>query len=466
MMSADRQVTGAGLRLSDAVRLASDKVLNPGVLATWGEIRASSRPSGIAAPTDCGRAYGDGAAGRLDRSGTPVLVVLAAGKGTRFGAAPKCIQPVRSLPLARHTIDAFRQLGAPRVVCLVGYEHERVAQALGPDNVYVLSEQPTGGTAYAAYEALCVPELRESNPLLIITMGDRIVPAAVFRRLLAAHSSGPHEAGLTLLSALYIPPQNRGRGRVVRDRDGRVERIIEQRDIDAVADPDARRQLDGLVEGNCPLYAVRAATLARCLAPLTNANAQSQYYLTDLVAAVSQDGGNLRTVTTSVAEPEYAVLCADVTRPEDLGRLEAALDQAEPLGGALSPSAGPRPQAAHALLADSVSRVAAGRPSGQVAAIARQLEALGDWVRQQNLGFAPDQPVAIGIAGGRMRLAFMHPDMGRFCGPAWQMPIGAGHAGGQEQIVLLMQAAADGHLHLHPIEAKYHERIGSLPADL
>ena len=67
----------------------------------------------------------------------------------------------------------------------------------------------------------------------------------------------------------------------------------------------------------------------------------------------------------------------------------------------------------------------------RLASIARQLGELMAADRREKLGFEPDRPVAIGISGGRLRIAFMHPDMGRFFGPAWQMPIGAGDAAGR-----------------------------------
>ena len=59
----------------------------------------------------------------------------------------------------------------------------------------------------------------------------------------------------------------------------------------------------------------------------------------------------------------------------------------------------------------------------------------------------------------------MHPDMVRFFGPAWQMPIGAGDAQGEEQIVVLLQSADDGRIHLFPINPKYRESINFVPSD-
>lgn len=411
--------------LSEAASLSHEKVLNPSALTLYGGVT------------------------RCDR----VLVLLAAGKGTRFGQNPKCIQPIHGTPLARHSIDAFRWLAPRPVICLVGYRHQEVAAALGSDNIYVLSDNPTGGTAFPAFESLCVPGLLEHNPLLIVTMGDRIVPPTVFRLLCETHGAEPREADLSFLTARYERARIRGKGRVLRNEAGRVVRIVEHRDLAAEKDELVRQALLTLTEGNCPLYAVRAATLHRHLAPLTNGNAQEQYYLTDLVESVSNAGGDIRTITTTPADPEYDLLCSDVTHPMDLALLEGKMASVIGLFAEIRE------------VEDAVRAISADRPSGQIASIACQLEELVSADAREKLGFRPDSPVGIGISGGRLRIAFMHPDMVRFFGPAWQMPIGAGDETGREQIVVLSQGADDRRVHLYPLDPKYRESVNWVPSD-
>lgn len=426
MGSPEKSVSKSGGPLSQAVRLTADKVLN----------------------SDCP----DWQAGLAGQA--PVLVLLAAGKGTRFGQDPKCIQPVRGVPLARHSIQAFRRFSPSPVIALVGYRHLEVAAALGADSLFIVSDNPAGGTAFAAYEAFCAPGLEEKNPLLIITMGDRIVPSSLFRRIWDAHMKGDREADLTFLTAQYEPPRNRGKGRVLRGENGRVLRLIEEKDIATEKDELARQALHNLTEGNCPLYAIRAARLKRLLGGLTNDNAQGQYYLTDIIAAVSREGGDIRTITTTPAEPEYDLLCSDVTQPLDLALLESVLAARTDL------------LAEEDDVAAAARAITAGRPAAQVASIARQLAELEGGIAREKIGFRPAPPVGIGVAGGRLRLAFMHPDMGRFFGPAWQMPIGAGEAAGDEQIVMLVQGADDQRLHLFPMDPKYRESVNDLPSDV
>ena len=216
------------------------------------------------------------------------------------------------------------------------------------------------------------------------------------------------------MTAEYVPPAHRGKGRILRDAAGKVQRIVEERDIFNHPPGPHQDALLAMTEGNCPLYMIRARTLLRYLGDLSNANAQGQYYLTDIVEAIVRDGGEIRTVTTRPSEPEYELLCSDVTQPKDITRLKQMLTTITDLST-------PDEQEAESL----ALAIAAHRPEGQVSSIASQLEELAHMVQRERLGLDPDRPVGIGISGGRLRLAFMHPDMVRFYGPAWQMPIGA-----------------------------------------
>jgi hypothetical protein len=412
--------------LKNAVKLTDEKIINRGDLNNLGKIT----------------------------SDMPVLVNLVAGMGTRFGVEPKCIQKVNGIPLARYSIDAFHRIFKSPSVCMVGYRYQEVAEALGDDNIFVLSDNPKGGTAFAAFESLCVPELLKKNPLLIITMGDRIVPPSVFRNLLKNHLARDTEADLTFLSAEYEPPKNRGKGRVLRNENGQVIKIIEEKDILAENDIIKREALLGLTEGNCPLYCIRALKMYQLLQNFTNDNMQNQYYLTDLVESVSVSGGEIRTITTTVKDPDYDLLCSDVTRPMDLALIEGTLSSNLNL---LIPEEVEIQKAANAISSD--------RPTGQIASIASQLEDLMAMVRKKRLLFDPDKPVGIGISGGRLRIAFMHPDMSRFYGPAWQMPIGAADENGKEQILIIIQEANDHRIHLIPKNKEYRESVDSISSD-
>ncbi len=418
-----------GVRLCDSVALTRGKILNPEQL-------------------------------KIDEGGgcnhdEPVLVMLAAGKGTRFGRDPKCIQLLHGKPLARYSIDAFRSSANEQVICIVGYRYGEVSTALGMDNIYVRSANPAGGTAFAIFEAFCVPELEKRNPLLIICMGDRAVPASTFRQLHEMHIGGDREAELTLLTAEYVPPAHRGKGRILRDAKGHVRQIIEERDIFNHPEGPHQDALLAMTEGNCPLYMARAKTVLHYLNGLSNANAQGQYYLTDIIEAINRDGGEIRTITTRPSDSEYELLCSDVTQPKDLARLQKVLTTVTDLSS-------PDEQEAEA----AARNISADRPTGQVAAIASQLEALAQMVQRQKLAIDPHLSLGIGISGGRLRLAFMHPDMVRFYGPAWQMPTGGNNSDNDEQIVVLTQANDDGEICIYPEDHDYRENVNRIDADM
>ena len=114
-------------------------------------------------------------------------------------------------------------------------------------------------------------------------MGDRVVPPCIFQRLLETHTND-REAELTILTAIYEPPNNEGKGRILRDPSGSIVRIVEQRDIEHLDSPELQQQLFAQAEGNCPLYVIRASRLRQYLGEVTDDNAQNQFYLTDIVA--------------------------------------------------------------------------------------------------------------------------------------------------------------------------------------
>ena len=118
--------------------------------------------------------------------------------------------------------------------------------------------------------------------------------------------------------------------------------------------------------------------LYRHLLNITNANAQGQYYLTDIIHSICMAGGDIRTITTTVNEPEYDLLCSDVTQPMDLALLEGILASNI---GLLIPE--------EMEVEEAARRIMAGRPAGQIASIARQLVELLSMIKQEKLAFEP-----------------------------------------------------------------------------
>ena len=140
------------------------------------------------------------------------------------------------------------------------------------------------GTGHAVMQAL--PMIADQDQVLILYGDVPLVSVATLRRLLAASDAGGQAAALALVTAAL--PDATGYGRILRDEEGRVAAIVEERD----ASPEQR----SIGEINTGLMAMRAADLKVWLAGVGSDNAQHEQYLTDIVAAAVRQGGTVNTI--------------------------------------------------------------------------------------------------------------------------------------------------------------------------
>lgn len=201
---------------------------------------------------------------------TPLhVVILAAGQGSRMKSSlPKVLHRVAGKPMLHHVIDTARQLGAAGIHTVIGHGAEQVRTATAQSDLsWVLQEQQLG-TGHAVAQAL--PQLPDDASVLVL-YGD--VPLTR-RETLENLISQVSEQSLALLTVNLDNPD--GYGRILRDQDGRVTAIVEQKDASA-----AQQQIS---EVNTGILAVSAGHLKDWLPRLSNSNAQGEYYLTDIIA--------------------------------------------------------------------------------------------------------------------------------------------------------------------------------------
>ncbi|MBD3657790.1 bifunctional UDP-N-acetylglucosamine diphosphorylase/glucosamine-1-phosphate N-acetyltransferase GlmU [Marinobacter sp.] len=201
---------------------------------------------------------------------TPLhVVILAAGQGSRMKSSlPKVLHRVAGKPMLHHVIDTARQLGAAGIHTVIGHGAEQVRTATAQSDLsWVLQEQQLG-TGHAVAQAL--PQLPDDASVLVL-YGD--VPLTC-RETLENLISQVSEQSLALLTVNLDNPD--GYGRILRDQDGRVTAIVEQKDASA-----AQQQIS---EVNTGILAVSAGHLKDWLPRLSNSNAQGEYYLTDIIA--------------------------------------------------------------------------------------------------------------------------------------------------------------------------------------
>jgi len=249
------------------------------------------------------------------------VVILAAGKGTRMKSArPKVLHPLVGRPLIEHVLATTDALRADQTILVVGHGAPDVRAALaGRTTLEFVVQSPQLGTGHALLQTESLLSGKKGTVLLLYADVPLLSPSTL-SRLLELHRS--KRAAATVLTTAVDDPY--GYGRIVRDGEGRVARIVEERD--ASGDERAIREI------NSGVYAFELARLFESLRGLAADNAQGEYYLTDLVAMYRQR--NLGVEALCLDSPDELrginsrVDLADVSRV-----LRARMNHAIMLGG-------------------------------------------------------------------------------------------------------------------------------------
>jgi len=232
---------------------------------------------------------------------TVSALVLAAGEGTRMRSSrPKPLHLICGRAMVLHVIHALEQVRPERTALVVGHGAEQVTkkvQQLAPAwaNV-VFVEQPTQrGTGDAAAHGLSAmpgDDLDDDSTVLVLPGDTPLLRPETIDELVAAHVANGNAA--TLLTSLLDDPT--GYGRVIRAADGRVLRIVEQRD----ATPD---ELE-VREVCTSIYAFRRELLGPALRHVSPENVLGEYYLTDVVGVLCGMGHRVRCVEAAAGETQ------------------------------------------------------------------------------------------------------------------------------------------------------------------
>ena len=237
----------------------------------------------------------------------PALVILAAGRGTRMRSQlPKILHPLCGRPMLLHSVALARELDAERVIVVAGSESEAIEAALVGWDVEICRQSEPLGTAHAALQARSALSGHE-GPVLVTNGDHPLYRAQTFRELQELFRAESCE--LALLTAELPDPS--GYGRILRDGEGRVTSIVEERDADA----GARR----IREVNLGAYVARAEHLFTALDKVGDDNAKGEFYLTDLVEITRRTGG--RVAAAEVGDPGEALGVNDRVQLAEAERL-------------------------------------------------------------------------------------------------------------------------------------------------
>ena len=205
------------------------------------------------------------------------IIILAAGQGIRMRSdLPKVLHLLAGKPLLEHVLSTARQLGADDTCVVYGHGGDAVPACIDGDIRWTLQAEQLG-TGHAVQQAM--PDTPDGNRVLVLFGDVPLLTITTLERLL--HDT-PDDDVAVLTVDMDDPT---GYGRVVREAD-RVARIVEQKD--------ANKMELGIAEINTGVMLCPAERFRRWLAGLSNDNAQSEYYLTDVVGMAVQDGVSVK----------------------------------------------------------------------------------------------------------------------------------------------------------------------------
>jgi bifunctional UDP-N-acetylglucosamine pyrophosphorylase / glucosamine-1-phosphate N-acetyltransferase len=236
----------------------------------------------------------------------PVVVILAAGQGTRMrSATPKLLHPLCGRPMIAWPVAAAREAGAATVV--VVDSPERPLAAVLAEDVEVAVQQRPLGTADAVKAAAA--QIGPEDTVIVINGDVPLITAETIRALADAHARSG--AAATMATAVLDDPS--GYGRVVRAPDGTIEKVVETK-----TPGDASELELHIREVNTGVFAFEGAALLAALEEVTANNAQGEHYLPDVLPAIRR-----RERSVLAFELDDAALTLGVNDRRDLGAVTA-----------------------------------------------------------------------------------------------------------------------------------------------
>ncbi|OOZ39377.1 UDP-N-acetylglucosamine diphosphorylase/glucosamine-1-phosphate N-acetyltransferase [Solemya pervernicosa gill symbiont] len=220
------------------------------------------------------------------------VIVLAAGKGSRMRSKlPKVLHDLAGRPLLKFVTRAAQSLNPHMTVVVYGHGGESVREALADETLEWVEQAEQLGTGHAVEHAM--PGIADEDSVLVLYGDVPLIESATLQAMCEPVSSSV----MSLLTTRLDNPH--GYGRIVRDADDKVLRIVEQKDAS-----EAEQQID---EINTGILAANAKALRGWLAELENNNAQGEFYLTDIIALAVRDKVEIETFAPASIEEVQGV---------------------------------------------------------------------------------------------------------------------------------------------------------------
>lgn len=208
------------------------------------------------------------------------VVILAAGQGTRMRSeVPKVLHRVLDKTMAGYVIEASQEAGANDICVIVGHQSAMVKNTLKDmyDNINFAVQKEQLGTGHAVMQA---GDFIKDGNILVLCGDTPLITAETIKKLCSVHESSDNS--VTVVSMVVNDPT--GYGRIVREN-GNFAKIVEQKD--------ANEKEAEINEVNTGVYIFKAEYLNKAFEKLGNNNSQGEYYLTDTLEIIKNDGGKV-----------------------------------------------------------------------------------------------------------------------------------------------------------------------------
>lgn len=221
-------------------------------------------------------------------------VILAAGKGVRMHSRmPKVLHRVAGKPMIWYVVKAAKEAGIDDIILVVGHGRDMVEEALAGENLRFIVQEQQLGTGHALMQAQ--GSVNPAHTLVVLAGDTPLLEGKTLKKLLDFHQQ--QQALATVLSGLLPDPY--GYGRIIRQADGGLERIVEEKD----ASPEEKE----IAEINTGMYCFQAGAVFTALSQVERSNAQGEYYLTDVLPILKKDGHKVAVLATNEVDQIHGI---------------------------------------------------------------------------------------------------------------------------------------------------------------
>lgn len=208
-------------------------------------------------------------------------LILAAGKGKRMkSATPKVLHPILGIPLIRYVLDAVSSLSPKEVVIVVGYKSDRIKKELDSKSINFVNQQEQLGTGHAVLSSKNLFKNHKGD-ILILNGDFPLIKTKTLKSFLKEHIR--NSCSVSILTGVVENPK--GYGRVIRNKENKVEKIVEERDCN--------QNQKQIKEINSGAYIMNSEFLWKSIKKINSRNSQKELYLPDIINIAYRNNLNI-----------------------------------------------------------------------------------------------------------------------------------------------------------------------------